>query len=323
MASSISDLYTQLRPSDLTWTGGLNTSFDPIAQLDTLSIRGGNGAPPPRLERGDRVVTYDGGSGIVVDAPRDTDIVLVQLTSGDVREYRIIQLSISRSRPNPVSNMSPEQKLAYYISQQQGVDTQILERDILSTQSNLESARRNVENYTQQLADLKLKLSTNRENSPSKKIASELNLIEKHEFVDKVWVSQSGNLCILTKNLKRNNSDGEEYSREHKDLGRYLIRIGYCGEVSLRVWGLDWTYEGHAHPHIESADSGNVCWGNYSDPVYGAAGDLNLYQCVDAIIGFLSTIPQPDGNPYADYDNWLTRRSSRRVDVNRMIRDYC
>lgn len=67
-------------------------------------------------------------------------------------------------------------------------------------------------------------------------------------------------------------------------LGRYTIRIGSAGEVS--VWGIETRHPGGIpHPHL--ARSGVACFGTASDAIIGAAGELRYADCILCILRWL------------------------------------
>lgn len=82
------------------------------------------------------------------------------------------------------------------------------------------------------------------------------------------------------------------YERTSYRLGRYVIRIGEAGEVS--VWGLASEHpQGIPHPHLPI--TGTPCFGTASSAIMRAAGELRFADCVLYVLAWLKEGYAPEG----------------------------
>lgn len=241
--------------------------------------------------------------------------LVVQLTNSDV-------ITVSKnSIEDPLSSVrTPAENLQISIAKQSENRIVRLERDRSSYGREIVNYEDQIRIYREKVEKVNKLIEISKITVPTDKVFDEIKLLKKHTLVDSIWLSKLGDICVLTKKIKR--VDGTQETRD--SMGRFLIRIECRNDGGIMVWGLDYIYEGHPHPHLNSGDYGEVCWGNYSEPMSNLLRELSIYGLVDGIIHFMSLCPHPGGSPYTNYGDYMLHREPRDSSVKgNLIKKYC
>jgi hypothetical protein len=132
-------------------------------------------------------------------------------------------------------------------------------------------------------------------------VEKDLALIKELKPIEKAYIADSGNIIILTKEIK---TSPQKYS-----IGKFLIKI-YKGGSGIEIENRTKSFRSdedestniYSHPNIEN---GNVCWGSHGGWVTDVLRSGRYLQLIDFVLTFLSTYPHDGGNPYIDFNRWI------------------
>ena len=174
---------------------------------------------------------------------------------------------------------------------------------ILEYKQSIDNHKKEITLKLNYIKDYQLKKAT------YKMVKPDLNLLLKqlnnHTMVNEAYISEYGNLIVLTDNLI---SIDPTYNKvTHHELGRFTIRLQLSDSLRINVMNRDYEANGYAHPNI---DNSSICWGNNKKDIADLTSQGDLYLLVDFIIRFFSTFPHQSDNPYINYEDWMDERNS-------------
>lgn len=198
-------------------------------------------------------------------------------------------------------------KLLKKITSQTNQQHTRLKQDLSSARRGRREQRKRAKQEAKRIKELTGKIKRyKKKNFKEEQLKEELKLIKKLETVEDVYISEKGNIIVLTEDLCAV-ADGK--IRKRIKLGRYVICIDYLsGEARIKIKNRDWIFgDTHGHPHLSGT---GTCWGGSATSTLSSAlNEGRLFQLVDFIITFYSLFPQDEGaSPNVDYNEWLEGR---------------
>jgi hypothetical protein len=227
------------------------------------------------------------------------DIFLYQLeqvrdvhvaSQDDLRKMRFLQIidTINRSRKSHITVME-KQKADY--------------------QYQIQSLRKEVVRYENQLKAVDIKLKTNNiVDLTGDQVMDFFRQLGKHKKVANAYLDMAGRMVVETRMLY---TISPVLLKENKrrPIGRFVMRLSTEGIRNCEFANLDYCYNSggshYPHPNIMNKQ---LCHGDNGADLDAMARSGSFYELTDFLILFLSMFPQDSGGPHVPHDVWIRSR---------------
>jgi hypothetical protein len=179
-----------------------------------------------------------------------------------------------------------------------------LQQEKASIQSSLQSLRRDMARYENNLAKISESIETTTDDSLSvDDLRKTLDQVGAHHRVAWAMYDQRGNLIVETQMLNVIDPATNKENKR-KPIGRFAFRISTSDGFTLQATNLDYEgTNGHKHPNINGT---SVCLGGNQNMVMEMMRKGDFYGMIDFLILFFSMFPHdPGSGPYCDPIRWL------------------
>lgn len=134
-------------------------------------------------------------------------------------------------------------------------------------------------------------------------LKEKLDLINKNKLVRDAYISDKGNLIVLTRSLIAFDWDGSKTSTR---VGRFLITFRFDYGQPIMIRNLDWIRDSYEHPHVDGFSG--LCEGDAETPIYDSWQRGDIHSIIEIIIALLGQFDMTD----SEYTDWLGYRNARR-----------